>query len=379
MNGCVSCTVPDRSRVSTPASYLGATLCVKDGMKNARAAGSLVRSAGSRAARNPMDAILNILGATRLSGGIFLEAEFTAPWCVTARVTAEDCAPVVPQPAGIIAYHYVSAGTLLLKVEDEPPVTAERGDLLVLPRNEHHRLGSTLNLRAVSADRLIHPTANSGLARIVHGGGGECTRVLCGFLGTESPDDPILRILPAVLKIRVSESASGDWIESSLKFAAAELAAGIMTSPVVLARLAELLFMEAVRRYVATLPADSAGWRAGMGDPMVGRALGLLHSRMARRWTAEELARAVGMSRSAFAERFTRIMGEPPMRYLSHQRLQAAARRLVNSSDGLASIAFEIGYESEAAFNRAFKRAFGMPPAGWRKQRLRQANPASEP
>ncbi|HVY80433.1 MAG TPA: AraC family transcriptional regulator, partial [Steroidobacteraceae bacterium] len=149
---------------------------------------------------------------------------------------------------------------------------------------------------------------------------------------------------------------------------ARELAAGRVGSPATLARLAELLFMEAVHRYLASLPDASSGWCAGMRDPIVSRALGLLHAGMNRRWTAEELARQVGLSRSALAERFTRLMGEPPMRYLAQQRLQSAAQRLKASSDSIARVAFQVGYESEAAFNRAFKRAFGVPPAAWRKQ-----------
>jgi AraC-like DNA-binding protein len=315
-----------------------------------------------------MDAILDILHATRLTGGIFLDAEFTAPWCVTARIGPEDCTPFGPRPVNIIAYHYVSEGRLFLTVDDEPPVAVEVGEIVILPRNDPHRLGSDLNLRAVSAERLIQPAAGGPLARIVYGGGGDRTRILCGFLGNDTPNDPIVRILPRVLKVHVADSPSGTWIESSLRFGVEEQAAGAVKSPAVLARLTELLFMEAVRRYLVSLPAGQSGWRDGVRDPMVGRALGLLHSRLNRHWTTHDLAGAVGMSRSAFAERFTRIMGEPPMRYLAQQRLQAAAERLRNSSESISRIAFKVGYESEAAFNRAFKREFGVPPSSWRKQ-----------
>lgn len=315
-----------------------------------------------------MDTILDILRATRLSGGVFLDAEFSAPWCVTARIGPEDCTPFVPEPVNIIAYHYVSTGRMLLEIDDEPPVAVEAGEIVVLPRNAAHRLGSALNLKPVSAERLIQPGADGALPSIVHGGGGERTHLYCGFLGSQVPNDPLLRILPSVLKVQVSESVSGNWIESSLKFAAQEVAAGLVRSPAVLAKLAELLFMEAVRRYLDSLPAEDSGWRAGVRDPVVGRALGLLHGRMQQRWTAEALGREVGLSRSALAERFTRIMGEPPIRYLARQRLQVAAQKLKESSDSIARVAFNVGYESEAAFNRAFKREFGVPPASWRKQ-----------
>jgi AraC-like DNA-binding protein len=341
-----------------------------DSIDNERGAGSLVRSADNKTENAAIDAIQDILRTTRLSGGIFLEAEFTAPWCVISKIEAEDCVPFVPEPANIIGYHYVSAGSLLLETDDEPPVTVESGEIVVLPRNDAHRLGSALDLRPVRTHDLIQPASDGGVARIVHGGGGETTRVFCGFLGNDAPNDPLIRILPAVLKVNVADGASGNWIESSLKFAAQEVAAGVVRSPAVLAKLTELMFMEAVHRYLTSLPPERSGWRAGVRDPVVGRALALLHSRMSQRWTAEDLARQVGLSRSALAERFTRIMGEPPIRYLARQRLQAAAQRLQGSNDSVARIAFKVGYESEAAFNRAFKREFGVPPATWRKAEL---------
>jgi AraC-like DNA-binding protein len=287
---------------------------------------------------------------------------------VTSQIGPEDCTPFVPEPANIISYHYISTGRVLVEVDGNPPLEASGGELIVVPRNDPHRLGSMLDRRAVSAHELIQPAEDGGLARIVHGGGGERSHILCGFLGTETPNDPLLRILPPVLKVDFAASAAANWIESSMTFAARELAAGRVGSPATLARLAELLFTEAVRRYLTSLPDEQAGWCAGMRDPIVGRALALLHGRMKQRWTAEDLAREVGLSRSALGERFTRVMGEPPMRYLAQQRLQAAAQRLKTSNDSIARIAFQVGYESEAAFNRAFRREFGVPPAAWRKQ-----------
>jgi AraC-like DNA-binding protein len=314
-----------------------------------------------------MDALLDIVGALKLTGGIFLDAEFTAPWCVAAKVGPEDCSPVAPPPRSIIAYHYVSAGRLVLQVEAQPPVEAIAGDVIVLPRNDAHTLASAIGLPAVSAEEFVQP-ADGGLARIVHGGGGEQTRVLCGFLGGDRQCELVTGLLPAVLKLSVADGASGKWIESSLRFAADELSAGPSQSTAVVARLAGLLFLEAVRRHLGSLPAEQGGWSAGLRDPVVGRALALLHSHPERRWTTEELAREVGLSRSALAQRFTRLIGEPPMRYLASTRLHAAARRLAESRDAVARIAFEAGYESEAAFHRAFKRQLGLAPAAWRRQ-----------
>ena len=318
-----------------------------------------------------MDALLDIVGALKLSGGIFLDAEFTAPWCITARVGPEDCSPFAPPPHSIIAYHYVSAGRLVLQVGAQPPVEASAGDVIVFPRNDVHTLASATGLTAVSADELIQP-AESGLPRIVHGGGGEPTRVLCGCLGGDRQCELVTGLLPAVLKLSVADGATGKWIESSLRFAADELSAGPSHSRAVVARLAGLLFLEAVRRHLDSLPADQGGWSAGLRDPVVGRALALLHGQPERRWTTEMLAREVGLSRSALAQRFTRLLGEPPMRYLAASRLNAAARRLVESRDAIARIAFEAGYESEAAFHRAFKRQLGLAPAAWRRQHASQ-------
>jgi AraC-like DNA-binding protein len=315
-----------------------------------------------------MDPLLEICRTMQLSGAVFLDAEFTAPWCITSQLTPEDCIPFMPRPAQVICYHYVTAGRLLLNVEGYPLTPVEAGEIILLPRNDVHVLASAPNLRPINVHFLIQPGAAGGLTRIVHGGGGERTQILCGFLGTNTPHVPIVSILPKMLRIGVEQGTSASWIESSFRFAAHQLGQGRVESPVVLAKLAELLFMEAVRRFVASLPPETSGWLLGLCDSIVGRALALLHSRPTHRWTTEELAQEVGLSRSAFAERFTSLMGAPPMRYLANWRMQVAAQRVKGSHGPIARIAFETGYESEAAFNRAFKRAFGEPPVTWRKR-----------
>lgn len=313
------------------------------------------------------DNLAELVEAMRLSGGIFLDAEFTAPWCVNARVGPDDCRRYAPVPKSIVAFHYVSHGELLLEIEDHPPVTVGCGEIVLLPRNDPHRLGDRLEIPPVDADSLIRPGVDGGLARIRHGGGGDLTQVICGFLGTDRDRDPLLTLLPAVLKVRVEEEALGAWVESSFKLAARQMANGDVKSPDMLARLAELLFKETIRRFVAGLPDDAGPWQEGLRDPKIASALALLHTQLRHHWTAEELATSVGLSRSAFADRFTRLLGEPPMRYLARQRLQFAADKLRLGEDSIAQIAFDVGYESEAAFNRAFKREFGAPPATWRK------------
>ena len=312
----------------------------------------------------------DMLRAIRLTGGIFLDAEFTAPWCITAKVGPEDCTPFTPVPRHIIAYHFVTTGSCLLKVGDQRPVQVESGEIVVLPRNDDHVIGSALTLRPVSAERLIQSGPDGGLARIVHGGGGAPTQILCGFLGNDLPHNAFIAMLPSVLKLSVTDSASGGWIESTFRFAVNELAVGRENSPAIMAKLAELLFMEAVRRYLASQPPSANTWTTGMQDPIVARALALLHGQMARRWTTESLAEEIALSRSAFAERFTRIIGEPPMRYLARQRFEQATTQLMGSSDPVSRIAFDVGYESEAAFNRAFRREYGVPPGAWRREKM---------
>jgi AraC-like DNA-binding protein len=323
-----------------------------------------------------MDALNEILRSTRLAGGVFLDAEFSAPWCVFSGVTPEETGASVPGCANIIAYHYVCEGGMLLQLEGHEDVAVECGDVVLLPHNEPHRLASGPGLVPVNAEDFIEHGEGGALARVVHGGGGTTTRMLCGFLASEVPNDPIIRVLPRVLKVRIADAPSSAWIESTMRFGAREIAGGAAHSPALLGKLAELLFIEAVRRYLASQPAEPCGWRAGISDPVIGRALAQLHQRMNERWTAEQLASCVGLSRSAFASRFTRIMGESPMRYLAQQRLQNAATRLATTADSIARIAFAVGYESEPAFNRAFKREFGLPPAAWRDHRLQAVSPA---
>jgi AraC-like DNA-binding protein len=315
-----------------------------------------------------MDALSDVLRAVRLSGGVFLEAEFTAPWCVTSHITPEECRPFIVNPAHLIAYHYVIEGKLLIQPEGQEAVTVHAGEIVLLPRNDLHLLGSEITGNPIPGDKLVQVPDNGGLMRIVHGGGGARTRIVCGYLGSEARHNPVLASLPTVLTLDVRRTPAAAWIESSFHFAASEVASGRAGAGTVLSKLSELLFVEAVRHYIASLPDDRRGWLAGLRDPYVGRALALLHARLAHPWTAAELAQEVGLSRSAFAERFASIIGDPPLRYLTAWRMQLASQRLGESHLPIPQIAFEVGYESEAAFNRAFKREFGTPPAAWRRQ-----------
>ncbi|MFO1055461.1 MAG: AraC family transcriptional regulator [Dongiaceae bacterium] len=324
-----------------------------------------------------MDALSDVLRVIRLTGGVFLDAEFTAPWCVQSRVGPDDCIPYLPQPERVISFHYVVEGRAQLQRAADAPIELRAGEIVLFPHNDLHYLGSAISPHPVDAHALIRPSEGSGLPRIVHGGGGERTHIVCGFLGSEAPEDPLLAMLPPMLTLDVRSSPGGDWIARSFAFAASEVATAGPGAATVLARLSELLFVEAVRRYVAGLPQDETGWLAGLRDAAIGRALALLHGRIAEDWTAETLARAVGLSRSVFASRFAALVGAPPIRYLTSWRLQVAASKLREGRRSVAQIAFEVGYQSEAAFNRAFRREFGVPPATWRRQKLAAASGAA--
>ncbi|QCY13321.1 AraC family transcriptional regulator [Pseudomonas sp. MPC6] len=315
-----------------------------------------------------LDAFSDVLRVIRLSGGVFLEAEFTAPWCINGRLSADDCKPFLTAPRHVIASHFVTAGHMQLRIDGGASVEVRAGELILLPRNDAHSFGSDLSLAPMPGRDVIQRPEVGGISRIKYGGGGEATQLLCGFLGSEIPFSPLLSSLPALLKLDVRATASGAWIESSFRFAISQIAAGRVGSTTVIAKLSELLFVEAVSQYVASLPPERRGWLAGLRDPHIGRALALLHARPTEGWTAEALALEAGMSRSVFAERFTTLVGQPPMQYLTFWRMHVAAQQLREGRGNVAQIGFAVGYESEAAFSRAFKRQFGVSPGSWRRQ-----------
>jgi AraC-like DNA-binding protein len=314
-----------------------------------------------------VDALSDVLRVIRLSGGVFLEAEFTTPWCVSGRISPNDCKPFLVAPRYVIASHFVAGGRMQLRPEGGDAIEVNEGELILLPQNSAHVFGSELIPAPVPARDIMQMPEKGGLARIVHGGGGETTQVLCGFLGSDTPFGPLLSALPPVLKLNVRATAAGAWMESSFRYAASQIAAGEPGSTTVITKLSELLFVEAVNQFVASLPEERRGWLAGLRDPQLGRALALMHARPTETWTAEALALEVGMSRSAFAERFSAVVGQPPMQYLTMWRMHLAAQSLREGRRSVAQVGAAIGYESEAAFSRAFKRQFGQSPGSWRR------------
>ncbi len=316
-----------------------------------------------------MDALSDVLRTTRLKGGVFLHAEFTEPWCLSSQVSPENCARFLDEASDVIPYHYVLEGRLRVKTEGEPVLELAAGEVVLFPRNDLHILGGDLSLPPVSGDDVVKPSYDGGLSTISLGGGGDRTRIVCGFLGGEKLDrNPVVSSLPSVLRLDVREGGGAEWIRTTFTYAADEIAAGHMGSATILAKLSELLFVEAVRRYANAMPEGQTGWLAGLKDPYVSRALAVLHARLNKDWTVDELGQKVGLSRSALADRFNHVIGMPPMQYLTNWRMQSAAYELRHSNKSILQVALEVGYDSEATFTRAFKRVMDLPPATWRRQ-----------
>jgi AraC-like DNA-binding protein len=312
------------------------------------------------------DTLSDIFRTLRLKGGIFLDARFTAPWCVASKVTPQDISTFLKTPAEIVTLHYVVSGRTYVGIGDGERVLVNSGELVLLPRNDAHILGSGTDGEPINSHHLIELSAEGGLARIVHGGQGELCHIICGFLATDEQRNPLIQSLPPLLKVNIREAVSRDWIESSVRYAAEALHHGAVAASPVMGRLSELLFAEAVRTYVTSLPENERSWLKGLNDPYVGRAIAALNEDLARPWTVDEIAARAGLSRSAFVERFTQAVGLPPMKYLTLSRLELAKQLLLDRRQAMAQIAARVGYEAEEAFNRAFKREFGLPPAKWR-------------
>ena len=316
-----------------------------------------------------MDALSDVLRVAHLTGGVFLRAEFFAPRCISSRLTPEHCSPVLGPASHMMIFHYVAEGEVHIQIEGEQDEDLiEAGEVVLLPRNDMHLMGSDLRLPAVPGKEVIRPPRDGGLFSIHHGGTGSCTRMVCGFLGCASTEgNPVISSLPPLLRVKLEQGGAAEWIRSTFQYAAEEVSAARPGSETVLAKVSELLFVEAVRRYAEELPDGRTGWFSGLRDPHVARALALLHRDITRRWTVDDLGREVGMSRSALADRFIRLIGVPPMHYLAAWRMQVATGKLRDTSDSLAQVAETVGYDSEAAFSRAFKKAFGTAPATWRR------------
>ncbi|MGH7278237.1 MAG: AraC family transcriptional regulator [Candidatus Rokuibacteriota bacterium] len=323
-----------------------------------------------------MDVLSDVLRTVRLTGALFFLVEASSPWVIEMPDGATLAPAALPGAQDVISYHVVTNGAGWGGLLHGAPVALEAGDVLVFPHGDPYvmsiargarggpDLTETLSfVREMAAGRLPFTISEGG-------GGPERLELVCGFLGCDArPFNPLLATLPSVLHVPRAFGPGGDPLSQLIAFTVAESRERRAGGECVRLRLSELMFVEVVRRHLAMLPAEQTGWLAGLRDPLVGRALTLLHERPAEPWTLEELARDAGLSRSTLADRFTRFVGHPPMQYLTGWRMQLAARMLADGAAKVSAVALEVGYESEAAFSRAFKRLAGVPPATWRARR----------
>jgi len=306
------------------------------------------------------DPLSDVLRAVRLDGAFFYAVQASEPWSVEA-VSAKELTPrVLPGAEHLISYHILTSGRCWGGLTGEQAVPLAPGDVIVFPQGDAHVMSSDPKLRSVPATPGRFPET------VTLGDGGQVAATLvCGFLGCDRrPFNPLLSTLPRQLHL---PGLSSGWLQSFARQVVEESQARRVGADSVLTRLAELMFVEVLRRYIETLPLEQRGWLAGLRDAAVGRALGLLHGDPAHPWTLDELAAGVAMSRSVFADRFTTLVGQPPMQYLAHWRMQLAAGRLAVGNAKVAAIAEQVGYESEEAFSRAFKRLIGVSLAAWRR------------
>ena len=316
-----------------------------------------------------MDALSDVLRAVRLKGAIFFDIHASDPWAAETPAGTQIVRRMFPAAEHLICYHAITRGTCWACVANEPPLPLTAGDVVVIPHGHAHVLSTAPGMRGgQDVGRYRAPNEMELPVSISMGDGtSESTRFVCGFLGCDTrPYNPLLSSLPRIFK--VSDPADGP-LSAYVQIALAESKKPRIGSESVLGRLSELMFVDVIRRYLETLPADRLDWLAGLRDPHIGRALAEIHRDPARHWTLESLAHTVAMSRSVFAEHFTKFVGTPPMQYLTSWRMQLAANQLLSTTDSVSVVANRIGYDSEAAFSRAFKKVVGAPPSEWRRNR----------
>lgn len=316
-----------------------------------------------------MDALSDVLQAVRLTGAVFFDIRASEPWVAETPPGSQIVGRIFPGAGHLIPYHVVTRGACWGSVDGEPPVQVSAGDVIVFPHGDAHTMSSTPGMRSIPNLSLYRRPGDGQLPFSMSMGDSqeESAHLVCGYLACDAqPFNPLLDALPRT--IHVGDRAGGA-LRIFVEFAMREARDQVPGGEVVLGRLSELMFVDVVRRYLETLPATRTGWLSGLREPFVGRALTALHRSPSRNWTIEALAHEVGLSRSALAERFTHLVGQPPMQYLANWRMQLAANYLLSGSDSVAAIAERVGYESEAAFSRAFKKMVGVSPSQWRKPR----------
>ena len=334
------------------------------------------RSSALHAAASATDVLSEVLRSVRLTGSMLFLVDASTPWMSWAPPTEEFRQVVLPASQHIVSYHIVTRGHCWAGLRDMAPERFEAGEVIVVPHGDAYFLADPPDAQAsyggeeaVSFFRRM--AAGELPSALAEGGAGPAqTQFICGFLGCNvRPFNPVLAALPKMIHLRTTTSTN-ERMRHLIAFALCELRERSPGGQAALLRLAELMFIELVRHHLESMPLAQTGWLAGLNDPLVARALALLHSAPARHWTLETLATQSGTSRSVLAERFTHFVGQPPMHYLTQWRMQLAMQALARPGAKVVTAAAAVGYESEAAFSRAFKKSTGVAPAEWRRRSL---------
>lgn len=334
------------------------------------------------------DVLSGLLRCVRLRGALFFNVECVGAWVTEAPASVLIASAVMPGSEHLMEYHVVLGGNCWAGITGEPPFLMNAGDVVLFPHGDAHVMSSVPGLRAepdlpflianltrrVGLPFMVRQVDDKRMSQIVAQTGAAASppsaKLLCGFLGCDrGPFNPLLSALPRVIHARASELSEDSWAGQLSRLAETESVKGRPGGEVVLERMSEMMFVDLVRFHLSTLSKSETGWLSALRDRHVGRVLSLMHSQPAEPWTLEKLSSLAGLSRSALQERFVELVGQPPMQYLRCWRMQVASNLLVESNAKVATIAQEVGYESEEAFSRSFKRAVGQPPATWRRER----------
>jgi AraC-like DNA-binding protein len=324
------------------------------------------------------DLLSNVLRTVRLRSAVYFQVSGQGQWAAETLPGREIAATVMSGSEHVMEFHVVTRGQCWVSVAGEAPVRLEQHDLVVLAQGDGHVMSSAPDLRAMPPDPAFIAHCKRGKLPFAYhlGGAPVChvsayngdaeTLLVCGFLGCDlRPFNPLIASLPRLLVLRGGGSSA--WIAQVMQRAATESREARVGSAAMLERMSEMMFVDAMRRYMEQLPAHSQGRLAGLRDTTIARALALIHQDPSMEWTVDELGRQVGLARTAMHERFSEVVGLPPMQYVANWRMQVAANLLRDSADKVSMIAQEVGYGSEAAFSRAFKRMAGLSPAAWRR------------
>lgn len=314
-----------------------------------------------------MDVLSEVLKVVRLHGALFYNGEFSSPWSVYAVGSHALARYFRTESESVIVYHLLTEGHASVRLENGDRLSLAAGDIVMIPHGDRHVVENGPATRTIDDEAHLADILSQGLKRWRVGGAGEVTRFVCGYMACDPRlGQAFLSGLPPLLKVSMRTHPSGAWLESSIRFLVDQEDSVQPGSEAVLAKLSEVLFVETLRAWIAQLPAHQTGWLASARDPEVGKVLALMHRKPAHPWTIASLAKEAGMSRSVLAQRFRHYLDQTPMAYLTRWRLQLGAQMLTSTNNSVLQIAADVGYESEAAFNRAFKREFEVPPARFR-------------